>query len=227
MLDAGMNVASLNFAGGDHKTHLKAFDNLKEALKQREDKSCAVMLDTKGPEIKTCGLRENKDVHLVKGQELIITIDAQIEGDNTRVACTYKQLCETVIVGSPIFIDDGGLSCEVVEIQDNGVKVIVQNDYTLGERKNMSLPGAIVDLPSITEKDEVDLCEFGIKFGVDIVAASFIRKAEDVEAVRTLITDKGGKVKIFAKIENREALSNYEEIVEAADGIIIQRVALA
>ena len=91
----------------------------------------------------------------------------------------------------------------------------------------MSLPGAIVDLPSITEKDEVDLCEFGIKFGVDIVAASFIRKAEDVEAVRTLITDKGGKVKIFAKIENREALSNYEEIVEAADGIIIQRVALA
>ena len=93
-------------------------ENIKEALKQREDKTCAVMLDTKGPEIKTCALRENKPVTLTKGQELIITIDAQIEGDNSRVACTYKQLCETVIVGSPIFIDDGGLSCEVIEIQD-------------------------------------------------------------------------------------------------------------
>ena len=93
----------------------------------------------------------------------------------------------------------------------------------------MSLPGAIVDLPSITEKDEIDLTEFGIKVGVDIVAASFIRKAEDVENVRALLGEasKEKNIKIFAKVENREGLSNYEEIVEAADGIIIQRVALS
>lgn len=145
------------------------------------------MLDTKGPEIKTCALRENKDVTLTKGQELIITIDAQIEGDNTRVACTYKQLCETVIVGSKIYIDDGGLSCEVREIQDNGVKVIVENDFVLGERKNMSLPGAIVDLPSLTDKDEIDMIEFGVKWGVDIICASFVRKAQDIEDVRQLL----------------------------------------
>lgn len=107
--------------------------------------------------------------------------------------------------------------------------MIVQNDFVLGERKNMSLPGAIVDLPSITEKDEIDLTEFGIKVGVDIVAASFIRKAEDVENVRALLGEasKEKNIKIFAKVENREGLSNYEEIVEAADGIIIQRVALS
>ena len=97
---------------------MKALENLKEALKQREDKQCSIMLDTKGPEIKTCALKENRDVTLTKGQDFIITIDPQIEGDNTRVACTYKQLCETVIVGSTIFIDDGGLQCEVTEIQD-------------------------------------------------------------------------------------------------------------
>ena len=118
MLDAGMNVARLNFSDGDHKTHGQSLDNLREALKQRPDKSCAVMLSTKGPEIRTGFLRDNKPIDLVQGQTLKIMIDYAIEGDNNKIACSYKSLPKTVNVGSIILIADGALSCEVTEIHE-------------------------------------------------------------------------------------------------------------
>ena len=121
MLDAGMNVARLNFSHGDHKTHGQSLDNLREALKQRPDKTCAVMLDTKGPEIRTGFNRDNKPIDLVSGQKLKIVIDYAIEGDSTKIACSYKSLPTTVSVGSTIFIADGSLVCEVVEVHDVSV----------------------------------------------------------------------------------------------------------
>lgn len=130
MLDQGMDVCRLNFSHGDHKviylnklyllqqTHGQTVDNLKEALKQRPNKTCAIMLDTKGPEIRTGQLRDNKPVDLVSGQELNIVTDYSIEGDNRKIACSYKNLPQTVSIGSTIFIADGSITAEVIEIFD-------------------------------------------------------------------------------------------------------------
>ena len=118
MLDAGMNVARLNFSHGDHKTHGQTLENLAEALKQRPEKTCAIMLDTKGPEIRTGFLRDNKPIELTAGQTLKIVTDYAIEGDTTKIACSYKSLPKTVSVGSTIFVADGSLTCEVTEIHD-------------------------------------------------------------------------------------------------------------
>ena len=116
MIDAGMNVARLNFSHGDHKSHEQSVKNLKEALKQRPDKTVAIMLDTKGPEIRTGVLKEGKPIELVAGQTLEIVTDYGVEGDNTRIACSYKSLPQSVSIGSTIFIADGSVTCEVIEI---------------------------------------------------------------------------------------------------------------
>jgi len=223
MLDAGMNVARLNFSHGDHKSHGQSVDNLREALKQRPDKTCAIMLDTKGPEIRTGVLKDAKPVSFVAGQELEIVTDYNIEGDNTRIACSYKELPETVNVGSTIYIADGSLTCTVTDILENSVKVRVENDATLGEKKNMNLPGAIVNLPTLTEKDEADLVDFGLKKNVDLIAASFVRKQDDIDTIRDILGPRGADIKIIAKIENQEGLNNYDEILAATDGIMVAR----
>ena len=116
MLDAGMNIARLNFSHGDHKTHGQSLDNLREALKQRPDKQCAVLLDTKGPEIRTGFLKDSKPIELTAGQELKIVTDYTFQGDNTCIACSYPQLATTVQVGSTIFVADGSLTCEVLSL---------------------------------------------------------------------------------------------------------------
>merc|ERR1740117_348652 len=222
MLDAGMNVARLNFSHGDHESHGGSVDRLREALKQRPDKVCAVMLDTKGPEIRT-GMVKGGTVTFVKDQILEITTDFDFEGDSSKIACSYQALPTSVQVGSTIFIADGSLTCEVCEILEAGVKVNVKNNATIGNRKNMNLPGAIVDLPTLTEKDEDDLVEFGLKKGVDMIAASFVRKAEDVENIRDVLGPRGAHVKIIAKIENQAGLNNFDEILATVDGIMVAR----
>jgi len=128
-----------------------------------------------------------------------------------------------VKVGSKILIADGSIVAKVTEILADGVKTEVLNNAKLGEKKNMNLPGIIVDLPTITEKDEDDILEFGLKKGIDMIAASFIRKASDIEYIRDLLGPKGSHVKIIAKIENQEGLENYEEILKVADGIMVAR----
>lgn len=181
------------------------------------------MLDTKGPEIRTGMLRDNKPIDLVAGQELTIVTDYTYEGDTKKIACSYKDLPTSVKVGSVIFIADGSLTCEVTEILDGGVKVIVKNDVKLGERKNMNLPGCDVNLPTLTEQDIDDICDFGLKKGVDLIAASFVRCAEDIETIRDELGPRGAYIKIIAKIENHQGLHNYDEILQATDGIMVAR----
>lgn len=222
MLDAGMNVARLNFSHGDHDSHGGSVDRLREALKRRPDTVCAVMLDTKGPEIRTGMVKDGK-VSFVKDQTLEITTDYEHIGDSSKIACSYEALPTTVNVGSLIYIADGSLTVEVTEILEDGVKVVCKNAATLGNKKNMNLPGAIVDLPTLTEKDEDDLIDFGLKKGVDMIAASFVRKAEDIETIRDVLGPRGAHIKIIAKIENQEGLNNYDEILEATDGIMVAR----
>lgn len=131
MIDAGMNVARLNFSHGDHKSHGQCVLNLREALKQRPDKTVAIMLDTKGPEIRT-GLLKDKTVELVAGQDLEIVTDPNIEGDNQRISCTYRQLPTTVSVGSTIYIADGSLTCEVTEILEVSTRIFFLAENILG-----------------------------------------------------------------------------------------------
>jgi len=222
MIDAGMNVARLNFSHGDHKAHGETIGRIKEALKQRPKASVAIMLDTKGPEIRTGLLRDQKPIDITAGQSLKIVTDYALEGDNTRIACSYQSLPQTVNVGSKIFIADGSLTCEVTECHDDHVIVKCLNGCRLGEKKNMNLPNAIVDLPTLTEQDEDDIA-FGVTQGIDFVAASFVRKASDVKYIREVLGPRGAHVKVISKIENQEGLYNYDEILAESDSIMVAR----
>lgn len=218
-----MNIARLNFAFGDHKSHGAALGTLNKAIMSKPEKNVAVMLDTKGPSMLTGTLKENKPVELTKGQRYQIVIDSAMEGDNTRVSTNYRELTETVQIGSKILIDNGALECEVTEVAENGVMVEIKNNYILGEKRPMHLPGAHLDIPILTEKDEFDISQFAILNGVDMIAVSLVRSAENIETVRDLLRadPKGERIKIIAQIENAEGLQNYEEILAAADGIMI------
>lgn len=191
--------------------------------RQRPGNQCAIMLDTKGPEIRTGFLVDHAPIHLVKGQHLEILTDYSVQGDNTRIACSYKELPNTVGPGDQILIADGSLVTKVREWYEDSVWVEVMNNATIGEKKNMNLPGIKVNLPTLTEQDEKDILEFGLKRGIDIIAASFIRRGSDIEDIRELLGIKGSYVKIIAKIENQEGLENFDDILEKADGIMVAR----
>lgn len=236
LMNAGMNVARMNFSHGTHESHLGVINNVRAAAKQAEV-ICAIMLDTKGPEIRTLKLKtrtitnvhgveeESATVVLAKGQTLTILCGPQpddFRGDAETIALDYANLPKVVAPGSAIKIDDGLICCEVVRCDDDRVTVTVLNDAELGQNKGVNLPGTVVDLPAMTEKDKRDLL-FGLEHGVDAIAASFTRKAEDVVNMRALLGDKGANIKIICKIENQEGLDNFGEILAEADGIMVAR----
>jgi pyruvate kinase len=183
----------------------------------------AILLDTKGPEIRTGNLKDHQSVTFQKGQTLEIVTDYSMEGDNTKISCSYKDLPTTVKPGDQILIADGSLVWVVKECYEDAVTVTVVNNGTIGERKNMNLPGVKVNLPTLTEQDEKDIVDFGLKHGIDIIAASFVRKASDIEYIRDVLGIRGAYIKIVAKIENQEGLENFDEIMHAADGIMVAR----
>jgi pyruvate kinase len=229
LIDAGMNVARLNFSHGDHAAHGDTIARIRAALRERPAAQLAIMLDTKGPEIRTGLLKADasgkKQVTLAEGQDLVISTDYAAEGDATFITCSYKQLPTSVVVGQPILIADGTLMCTVKELrpQSGSILVRVNNNVSIGEKKNMNLPGVIVELPTITEKDRDDLVNFGVKYGVDMIAASFVRKASDIAVIKEVLGAAGRHIKIVAKIENQEGLHNYDDILTAADGIMVAR----
>lgn len=188
MIDAGMNVARLDFQHGDHESHGASVDRLRDALKHRPDAVCAVMLDVKGSEIQL-GSVAGGSVALKKDQELEICTDPEHEGDATKIGCNYPGITQSVQNGSTIHVGsgrEGSFTCQVIEVLEDGIKVKVKKDATIGNRWSISLPGAMVDLPPLTEKDEDDITEFGLKKGVDMVAA-FVRKADDVNFIREVL----------------------------------------
>ena len=152
-----MNIARLNFSHGSHEEQLDKLTLIRNALLQRPDKQCAILLDTKGPEIRTGLLKKQKKVELKAGQELDILTDYKAMGTNEAITCSYQTLPTTVSEGSTIYIGDGNLTCRVLSTQEDCVTVKVLNDYVLGEKKNMNLPGAIIDLPTLTQQDINDL----------------------------------------------------------------------
>jgi pyruvate kinase len=184
-------------------------------------------LDTKGPEIRSGFFKEGVEkLELSKGQTLVLTSDYTFKGDNTKVACSYQKIAESVNPGQQILVADGSLVLTVLSTDPaiGEVTTRVENAAIMGERKNMNLPGVIVDLPTFTEKDIDDIVNFGIHHKVDFIAASFVRKGSDVLNLRKLLSDNGGQnIKIICKIENQEGMQNYDEILKHTDGIMVAR----
>ncbi|KAM0682508.1 Pyruvate kinase [Mitosporidium daphniae] len=221
LIDAGMNVMRLNFSHGSHEYHAQTIANLRTYLSQCENPpTVAIMLDTKGPEIRTSKLQNGKEIKLKKNSSFTFYTDYSILGDETCVSVSYSSLDSSVKAGDLILVDDGLIACEVVETGPGFVKTRILNDGLLGEVKGVNLPKIKVALPALTEKDIQDL-HFGIAQGVDFVAASFIRKASDVVEIRKLLGSSN--IRIISKIENEEGLENFDEILAASDGIMVAR----
>merc|ERR1719498_2024835 len=189
----------------------------------RPDKPVAILLDTKGPEIRTGFFAAGGKIDLKAGQDLKLVTDYSFKGDNTCFAVTYEKLPSAVKPGQTILCADGSLSLKVKSCGEDHVITEVMNDIAIGEKKNCNLPGVKVDLPVLQEKDKKDLVQFGIPEGVDFVAASFVQSAADVQSIRDTLGLRGRSIKIIAKIENEEGLKNFDEIVEASDGIMVAR----
>lgn len=222
LLQSGMNMMRLNFSHGDYEEHGNRIVNFRQAQKETGIRA-ALLLDTKGPEIRTIKLEGGKDVTIEAGQEFTITTDKTVIGNKDKVAVTYEGFARDLKIGDTVLIDDGLLAFTVIQIVGNEVKCIAQNAGELGENKGVNLPNVNVNLPALAEKDINDL-KFGCQNGIDYVAASFIRKADDVREVRRVLDENGGKrVKIISKIENREGLNNFEEILAVSDGIMVAR----
>lgn len=221
LIKAGISAARLNFSHGDHEEHGARIENLKKARTEL-NAPIPIILDTKGPEIRTKTLVDEKKVELVEGQEFTLTTD-DIVGDNTRVAVTYMDLPKDVSVGTTILIDDGLIGLEVTRIEGNDVVCKVVNSGILGQRKGVNIPNVHINLPALTEKD-IDDIKFGVSVGIDYIAASFIRSAKDVLEIKRVLEECGGTdVHIISKIENRDGVVNIDEILEVTDAIMVAR----
>jgi len=225
LIDAGMNVARFNFSHGDHEGHKACLDRLRQAAKNK-NKHIGVLLDTKGPEIRSGFFADGaKKIELTKGASITLTSDYNFKGNNKKLACSYSSIATSVKTGQSILCADGSLVLTVLSCHPSEGEIVcrIENDCAIGERKNMNLPGVIVDLPTLTEKDIDDIVNWGIKNEVDFIAASFVRKASDVHKLREILGDMDGKIKIYCKIENQEGMENYSEILAATDGIMVAR----
>merc|ERR1719394_1658286 len=225
LIENGMNIARLNFSHGDHDAHGATVERIRAAASKFPDKPVAILLDTKGPEIRTGFFREDvgDKIELTQGQDLKLVTDYSYKGDSTCIAVSYPALTTSVKPGNTILCADGSLSLTVKECGADFVMTEVMNSVKLGERKNCNLPGVKVELPVLQEKDKDDLVKFGIPQGVDFIAASFVQSKEDVEMIRKTLGLRGRSIKIISKIENEEGLKNIDDIIDASDGIMVAR----
>lgn len=225
LLHNGMNVCRINFSHDDHEVHYRKLQRIREAIASNPlYKHTAIMLDTKGPEIRT-GMLSTPKINLVKKNKIVLTSDYTVKGTPDLLALSYEHLARDVKVGSKILLADGNLSLLVLEINHNEKTVVAEilNDFILGENKNVNLPGVKVDLPVISEKDRIDLVEFGLKHDVDMIALSFTRSAKCIKMCKDTLGEQGKHIKIIPKIENQEGLENLNEIMSLSDGVMIAR----
>ncbi|MCT4606620.1 MAG: pyruvate kinase [Marinisporobacter sp.] len=221
LIENGMNVTRLNFSHGSHDEHQKRIDKIKEVRKEL-DIPVAILLDTKGPEIRTGNFKEG-EAFLNEGEFFTLTT-RDILGDVTIGSITYKELPNDVNEGDIILIDDGLVGLEVLEICDGtDIKCKIKNSGMIKNHKGVNVPGVKINLPALTEKDRSDII-FGIQNGIDFIAASFVRKAEDVLAIRKVLEEHNAEdIQIISKIENQEGVDNIDKIIEVSDGIMVAR----
>lgn len=221
LIENGMDVARFNFSHGDHEEQKSRMDLLKE-LRQELNTNTAILLDTKVPEIRTGVLKGGKRIMLKAGEQFTLTTE-EIEGDESKVSITYEGLVQDVDAGRVILIDDGLIELKVVGKSEKEIFCEVINGGELGERKGVNVPNVAVRLPAITEKDKDDI-RFGVEQGIDFIAASFVRNAECVLEIKAYLKELGAPyVPIIAKVENAEGIKNIDEIIRAADGVMVAR----
>ncbi|KAF3943332.1 hypothetical protein ACB098_08G142300 [Castanea mollissima] len=224
LLRAGMNVARFNFSHGSHDYHQETLDNLKTAM-ENTGILCAVMLDTKGPEIRTGFLKDSKPIQLKLGQEITISTDYSIKGDENMICMSYKKLAVDVQPGMVILCADGTISFKVLACDKKLglVRCRCENTAVLGERKNVNLPGVVVDLPTLTEKDKEDILKWGIPNKIDMIALSFVRKGSDLVEVRKLLGKHAKNILLMSKVENQEGVANFDDILANSDAFMVAR----
>lgn len=220
LIKAGMSAARLNFSHGDHEEHGQRIELIKN-LREKLNKPIAIVLDTKGPEIRTKDFKDK--VELKEGNEFVIYCKEEVVGDETKCSITFEELYKDVKAGDTILIDDGLVGLTVKEIKGTNIHCVVANSGFVSSKKGINVPNVSINLPALTEKDKSDLI-FGCEQGVDMVAASFIRKAADVLAIRKVLEQHGGSdIQIFSKIESQEGVDNIDEIIKFSDGIMVAR----
>ena len=221
LVQSGMDIARFNFSHGDHEEQKMRMDMLKK-IRDEEGKPIAILLDTKGPEIRTGILKDGKKVMLQAGNVFTLSTE-DIVGDETKTSITYPGLVADVQVGSTILIDDGLIELKVKEKRDTEIVCKIVNGGELGERKGVNVPNVPVRLPAITDKDRDDL-RFGVEQKVDFIAASFVRNAECIFEIKAFLKECGAPyIPVIAKIENAEGIKNIDEIIRCADGIMVAR----
>lgn len=220
LVNEGMNVTRLNFSHGTHPEHKKRIDTIKK-LSDDLDEPIAIMLDTKGPEIRIKTFKDGM-IRIEQGQDFTLTSE-DVEGDETKVSVTYKDIAKDLKADDRVLIDDGLVEFTVISVDEKNVYMKAVNSGELSDRKGVNLPSVKVNLPTLTEKDIEDLI-FGIENDVDFIAASFIRSAKDVLEIRKILESNGGDdIKIISKIENLEGVQNIDEIIDVSDGIMVAR----
>jgi pyruvate kinase len=222
LMNAGMNVCRLNFSHGDFEEHGNRIKNIREAAKIT-GKRVAILLDTKGPEIRTNDM-ENGAITLKIGDIVRLSM-TEVLGTNEKFSITYPELINDVHVGSHILLDDGLIDLEVTDIDRAANEIVteVKNEGVLKNKKGVNVPGVSVNLPGITEKDAADI-RFGIEQGIDFIAASFVRRATDVlEITRILEEENATHIQIIPKIENQEGIDNIDDILKVSDGLMVAR----
>lgn len=237
LVEEGLRIMRINFSHAEYDEALNRINNLRNSRGVHWSASHdfnlrAVLLDTKGPEIRTGKMKDGKKIRLETGKEIVLTTDKafEVEGTPEKIYVTYEALTTTVKVGDTILLSDGLIDLTAVSVEGNEVRCRINNTEEIGNRKGVNLPGLIVDLPALSSKDKKDL-EFGVINDVEFVAASFIRKASDVNEIRAFIAECVKKhqptgyiaPQIISKIENLEGIQNFEEILEASDGIMVAR----
>ena len=220
LLRGGMNIARFNFSHGDHAEQANRLEMVRRASAETGI-PVGMLLDTKGPEIRTGVMTDDAKVELEADDRITITTD-EVEGTADRISITYKQLPGEVGPGKHIFVADGLIDLEVVSVEGSDVHCVVRSGGTLGSRKNVNIPGVRVSLPAITEKDKQDIA-FAIDHGMDFIAASFVRKPSDVTEIQRILQESECSIHVIAKIEDHEGLENIEEIVRVSQGIMVAR----
>jgi pyruvate kinase len=220
LIDAGMDVARLNFSHGTHEEHAQNIASLREAAVLMK-KPIAILADLQGPKIRTGALAGGGSVALRTGQKFVITT-AKVLGDSTRVSTIFRPLPHEVKPGDRILLSDGLIELRVERVRSHEVHCQVVNGGILGEHKGINLPGVQLHVPALTEKDRLDL-RFALKQGVDYIAVSFVRRAEDVVLAKSLIRRAKKDTPVIAKLEKPEAIENLEEILRVSDGVMVAR----
>lgn len=222
---AGLNVVRMNFSHGSYEYHKSVINNAREAEATQPGRPVAIALDTKGPEIRTGNTVNDEDIPLSAGTIMNFTTDEAYAKccDTENMYVDYKNITQVIEPGRVIYVDDGVLAFDVLAIKDDKtIEVRARNNGFISSKKGVNLPNTDVDLPALSEKDKADL-KFGVENRVDMVFASFIRRAKDIRDIREVLGEEGKHIQIIAKIENRQGLNNFREILDETDGVMVAR----